>query len=305
MLTQTRREFLKTAGAAGIGASAALAETKKNNDSHGREDAQTKAQMRKTISRIRVAQIKVYPDKGKIETNHTKLMEVLRDIERKDEVDVVVTPEGFLDGYVATEKSVTKDDMVKYAIDPQTSKDASVVCDWARQNKAWVIYGCARKAADGVFNTALIYDRRGALVGMYDKLHLQKHDLKYTPGKHLHVYESDFGLFGVMICADRRWPETARTLTLQGARVIFNPTYGMHGDLNLCIMRTRSYENGIFIVFTHPGQSLITGPDGAIVCNNQDKSQTYTVTEIDLSKALADMSSHIIDRRTDVYKTTK
>jgi predicted amidohydrolase len=137
---------------------------------------------------------------------------------------------------------------------------------------------------------------------MYDKLHLQKHDHKYIPGKHLNVYGSDFGLFGVMICADRRWPETARTLTLKGARVIFNPTYGMHGDLNLCMMRTRSYENGIFIVFTHPEQSLITGPNGAVVCNNEDKSQTYTVTEIDLSKALADKSGHIVDRRPDVYK---
>jgi len=89
--------------------------------------------------------------------------------------------------------------------------------------------------------------------------------LLFKPDKGLNVYESDFGLFGVMICADRRWPETARTLT-------------------------------------HPGQSLITGPNGAVVCNNEDKSQTYTVTEIDLSKALADKSQHIVDRRPDVYK---
>jgi len=68
------------------------------------------------------------------------------------------------------------------------------------------------------------------------------------------------------------------------------------------MMRTRSYENGIFIVFTHPGQSLITGPDGAIVCNNEEKAQTYTVTEIDLSRAAADRSGHIVDRRTDVYR---
>jgi predicted amidohydrolase len=131
--------------------------------------------------------------------------------------------------------------------------------------------------------------------------HLQKHDLKYTPGRHLNVYASDFGPFGVMICADRRWPETARTLTLRGARVIFNPTYGMRGDLNLCMMRTRSYENGIFIAFTHPGQSLITGPEGNIVCNNEDETKTYVVTEIDLSKAPANQGGHIADRRPDVY----
>ena len=302
MLTQTRREFLKTAGAAGIGASGVLAETRKGAGSHAKEDAEANAQVKETMSRIRVAQIKVYPDKGRIEANHTKLMKIFGDIQRNHKVDVVVTPEGFLDGYVATEKSVTKNDMVKYAIDPLTSGYAQAVSDWRKRNKAWIIYGCARKAADGVFNTALIYNRRGALVGMYDKLHLQRHDRKYTPGRHLNVYESDFGLFGVMICADRRWPETARTLTLQGARVIFNPTYGMHGELNLCMMRTRSYENGIFIGFTHPGQSLITGPDGAVVCNNEDESKTYTVTEIDLSEAPADTSGHIIDRRPDVYR---
>jgi omega-amidase len=302
MLTQTRREFLKTAGAISIGTSQALAKTKKRNGDHGKEHREAGTQTKRPISRIRVAQIKVYPEKRKMEANHTKLMKILGDIERYSEVDVVVTPEGFLDGYVATEKSVMKGDMVKYAIDPQTSKYARPASGWARANKAWIIYGCTRKTTDGVFNTALIYDRRGGLVGMYDKLHLQRHDHKYTPGKHLNVYQSDFGLFGVMICADRRWPETSRTLTLQGARVIFNPTYGMHGDLNLCMMRTRSYENGIFIVFTHPGQSLITGPDGAVVCNNEDRGKSYTVTDIDLSKALADKSGHITDRRADVYK---
>lgn len=302
MLTQTRREFLKTAGAISIGAPQVWAETTKGNSDHGKEHAEPGAQTKQPISKIRVAQIKVYPEKGKIEANHTQLTKILGDIGRNHEVDVVVTPEGFLDGYVATEKSVTKDDMVKYAINPQTSKYARAASDWARRNKAWIIYGCTHKTTDGVFNTALIYNRAGGLVGMYDKLHLQRHDRKYTPGKHLSVYQSDFGLFGVMICADRRWPETARTLTLQGARVIFNPTYGMHGDLNLCMMRTRSYENGIFIVFTHPGQSLITGPDGAVVCNNEDKGETYTVTEINLSRALADRSGHIIDRRVDVYK---
>jgi omega-amidase len=292
-----RRSFLEAAGVLGIGAGRIWAESETSSDNKVKKAVEEEA----AISKIRVAQIKVYPDKGKMKVNHRRLLNILKDIE-KEVVDVVVTPEGFLDGYVSTEKSVTKEDMVRYAIDPVKSDYAGAVSDWARQNKAWVVYGCARKAADGVFNTALIYNRKGLLVGMYDKLHLQTHDHKYTPGKHLHVYESDFGPFGVMICADRRWPETSRTLTLQGARVIFNPTYGMHGELNLCMMRTRSYENGIYIVFTHPGQSLITNPRGAVVCNNEDKNKTYTVTEIDLSKAPANKGGHIVDRRTDVYK---
>ena len=293
-----RRCFLKTAGAIGIGAGGVWAHSEPGNRRQSEEAVPKQA----TTSKIRVAQIKVYPDKGKMGANHESLMNILKNIEKNERVDVVVTPEGFVDGYVSMEKSVTKEDMVRYAIDPQTSQYARAVSNWARQNKAWFVYGCTRRTTEEVFNTALIYDRSGSLVGMYDKLHLQRHDRKYTPGRHLCVYESDFGPFGVMICADRRWPETARTLTLQGARVIFNPTYGMHGDLNLCMMRTRSYENGIYIVFTHPGQSLITDPGGAVVCNNEDAGRTYTVTEIDLSKAPANKGGHIVDRRPDVYK---
>ncbi|UCE50433.1 MAG: carbon-nitrogen hydrolase family protein [Phycisphaerales bacterium] len=288
MLKQTRREFLRAAGIAGSGMSRVLAADKLSET--------------KPRSRIRVAQIRVYPQKGKLQENHARLIEILAEIEEKADVDVLVTPEGFLDGYVVTEKWVTKDDLPCYAIDPDSSVYTRAVSDWAKRNNVWVIYGCARKAEGGVYNTALIYNRKGALVGMYDKTHIQTHDHKYLPGKHLDVYESDFGLFGVMICADRRWPETSRTLTLKGARVIFNPTYGMHGDLNLCMMRTRAYENGIFIVFTHPGQSLITGPNGAVVCNDRNDDRRYIVTEIDLSKAPANTGGHIVDRRPDLYR---
>ncbi len=286
---QTRREFLRATGIAGMGMSRVLAEG---------GTSQVKPQ-----SKIRVAQIRVYPKKGGLKANHARLMEVLAEIEKKEEVDVLVTPEGFLDGYVVTEKSVTKDDMPGYAIDPERSAYTRAASDWARRNRTWVIYGCARKATGGVYNTALIYNRKGALAGMYDKTHIQTHDHKYLPGRHLNVYDSDFGLFGVMICADRRWPETSRTLALKGARIIFNPTYGMHGDLNLCMMRTRAYENGIFIVFTHPGQSLITGPNGAVVCNDRSENCKYSVTEIDLSKAPANAGGHIVDRRADLYKS--
>ena len=293
----SRRHFIRTIGIIGVSADKVWAQSQINDLPVSERIDKDKQE----TSKIQVAQVKVRPDKGNLQANHEKLMSVIGEVAKNKDIDVVVTPECFLDGYVSTEESVTKESIAKYAIDPSSSKYTEAISSWARKNQVWFIFGCTRKAEDGIFNTALIYSRSGALVGAYDKLHLQTHDRKYAPGKHLHIYESDFGVFGVMICADRRWPETARTLTLQGAKVIFNPTYGMHNDLNLCIMRTRSYENGIFIIFTHPEQSLITDPRGAIICNNEDVSKTYTVTEIDLSKAPANKGEHIVDRRPDVY----
>jgi len=109
---------------------------------------------------------------------------------------------------------------------------------------------------------------------------------------------------GVMICADRRWPETVRSLALKGARVILNPTYGMHDERNFCMMQTRSYESEVFIAFAHPRQSLITGPTGKVLCNDERTDTRFTVTEIDLSqvdKVRAGDSSHLKDRRPDIY----
>ena len=77
-----------------------------------------------------------------------------------------------------------------------------------------------------------------------------------------------------MICADRRWPETVRALALQGARMIFNPTYGNYGEMNNCLMRTRSFENSVLIAFTHPSQSLITAPRGRIVEDHMSPTAT-------------------------------
>jgi predicted amidohydrolase len=211
--------------------------------------------------KLRIAQIRISPAKGNLEGNFAKLRSALHALE-KHRPDVVVTPECFLDGYVSTEKSVTRSTIRQYAIDPETSPYARAIAEWSARCRTWFIFGCARKARTGVFNSALIFNRKGARIGVYDKTHCQMHDRKYVPGRALPVFDSDFGKFGVMICADRRWPETVRTLALKGARVIFNPTYGMSCDLNLAMMRTRSYENEIFVVFTHPQQSLITGPGG-------------------------------------------
>lgn len=132
-----RRHFLKTAAAAGIGASRVWAQSGTSNSSHNNAITENQA----ATSTIRVAQIKVHPQKGELEANHQKLMDVLKSIEKDEHVDVVVTPEGFLDGYVSTEKSVTKEDMIKYAIDPLASEYTRAVSDWAGRNKAWVVYG--------------------------------------------------------------------------------------------------------------------------------------------------------------------
>jgi len=231
-------------------------------------------------------------------------MEILQDI-APHRPDVIITPECFLDGYVSTEDFVARENITSYAVDPIHSPYVGEIADWAAQAGSWFILGCTRLASGGASNTALILNREGCLIGMYDKVHCQNHDNKYVAGDRLPVFQSDFGAFGVMICADRRWPETVRTLALKGARVIFNPTYGMHDERNLHMMQTRSYESEVFIAFTHPGQSLVTGPTGQVMVNKESEAVAFALSDIDLAEAdkvRSGPSAHLKDRRPWVYE---
>jgi predicted amidohydrolase len=253
--------------------------------------------------KIRIAQIKMIPQKGNLKANHAVLMELLASL-RHEAIDVVITPECFLDGYVCTEADVTADNIGEYATDPRSSEFLREISTWAKHTATWVILGCMRYDETGIYNTSLAIDRHGTLVGHYDKVHCQTHDKKYTPGNSLPVFDADFGKFGMMICADRRWPETVRTLALKGARIIFNPTYGMHDERNLHMMQTRSYESEVFIAFTHPQQSLVTDPKGNIVINDEDETNQVCLSDIDLAivdQVRAGESAHLKDRRADVY----
>jgi len=255
--------------------------------------------------RLRIVQMRIVPEKGALDLNFDRLRKALQSLEQK-RIDVVITPECYLDGYVVTEESVGSSELKKYAIDPENSYYTEEISSWARQNAAWMIFGCCRLSDKGVYNTALIFDRQGKLHGHYDKTHCQTHDSSFLPGQSLPVIESDFGRFGILICADRRWPEAVRSLALQGAGIIFNPTYGNYSDRNLRMMQTRSYESEIFIAFTHPEQSLTTNARGEICCNVYDGETDFTITEIDLSqvnRVRIGPSSHLRDRRPDLYIT--
>ncbi len=253
--------------------------------------------------KLKIAQIKIVPQKGQLIENFQRLTNVLVEV-ASVRPDVVITPECYLDGYIVTEDSVSKEGLADYAIDPHNSEMVDEISKWAADNQTWFIFGCMRKTEEGVYNSALIFNREGQLVDFYDKTHCQRHDKKFISGNHLPVYDSDFGKFGVLICADRRWPETVRTLALKGANVIFNPTYGMHNDMNLCMMRTRSFESEIFIAFTHAKQALITSPFGEIINNSTSPEEKFTVNEIDFSEIekKRQKSRHLLDRRPDLYK---
>ena len=103
-----------------------------------------------------------------------------------------------------------------------------------------------------------------------------------------------------MICADRRWPETARVLRLRGAKLTLIPSYGMWHEDNEWWMRTRAYENENFVAFAHPNVAFVANPKGKILAKLQSNVPGMLVVDVDLSEVTED--KHIKDRQPALYK---
>ena len=115
------------------------------------------------------------------------------------------------------------------------------------------------------FNTAAIISPSGELIGKYHKQHLEHEAVRNTAGNESSVFEIPYGKLGVMICADRRLPEVVKGFCERGADFLICPSGGMFGPKsNDPIVQARSKENGKYIVFVHPAEFLVTGPDGTI-----------------------------------------
>ena len=243
---------------------------------------------------VRVAMIKAVSELGDVEGNLRLLEELARPLEGRG-VDVLITPECFLDGYMVQNRKTAEDEertrralpgcCVSGPEDPAIQRAGRL----AERLGSYVVVGASEKDAGGAIrNAAYLLGRDGAEVGTYHKVMPCRF---YEPGDALPVFETDFGLVGVVICADRRWPENARTLRIKGAELILNPTWGFRGDLNTAIMRTRAYENGIPICFTHPRQSLICGPSGEVAALLESSEPGALVHDLDLSQNVTSQNS--------------
>ena len=151
------------------------------------------------------------------------------------------------------------------------------------------------------YNTSILVDRAGRLVGKYRKVHLPGHaeHEPWRPFQHLEkryfdvgdlgfpVWRALGGVLGMCICNDRRWPETYRVMALQGVEMILlgyntpahNPPAPEQDALgpfhNHLVMQAGAYQNATWVVGVAKcgreegcdllGQSAIIAPSGEIV----------------------------------------
>ena len=181
--------------------------------------------------------------------------------------------------------------------------------DYAGKYHIYLIAGSMSEVdeAGNVYNTSYIFDRDGKQIGKHRKTHLFDINVKngqyfkesdtLTSGDHATVFDTEFGKMGVMICYDIRFPEFARTMALDGARMIFVPaafnmtTGPAHWELTF---RARALDNQIYMLGCAPardtqagyiswGHSIVTDPWGKVM-EQLDEKEGILIEEIDLDR---------------------
>lgn len=152
----------------------------------------------------------------------------------------------------------------------------------AQKIRAYVVAGIYEREKNLVYNTAILIDRKGKLIGKYRKTHLPREEWEagITPGDAYPVFETEFGKVGIMICWDLQFPEPSRMLSAKGAQIIFLPIWGG----NEILARARAIENSIFLVSsTYDMRSFIIDPVGNVLCE-ATKEKPFEWTTIDLKR---------------------
>ncbi|MGH7116660.1 MAG: N-carbamoyl-D-amino-acid hydrolase, partial [Stellaceae bacterium] len=168
------------------------------------------------------------------------------------------------------------------------------------------------------YNTAILVDPSGRIVGRYRKVHLPGHaeHLPDAPFQHLEKRYFDVGdegfkvwrmldaVIGMCICNDRRWPETFRVLGLQGVEIValgYNtPTDNIHHPEpvhlrmfhHLLSLQANAYQNAAWVLaaaktgkedgFGLIGGSVIVAPTGEIAARALGEDDEIVAATLDL-----------------------
>jgi predicted amidohydrolase len=227
---------------------------------------------------VTVATVKFHPhDTHSPEENVRQFLEVV-DNKVPEKTDVILLPEGM------TVAGTGKGDAdVSESVPGPTTEQLGKL---ARRKHAYIVAGIYEREAPAVYNTAVLIDREGRLIGKYRKVYLPREEVEagLTPGNDFPVFRTDFGKVGIMICWDVEYADPARALALKGAEMILMPIWD--GDATLT--KARAIENHVFLVSsTYGDSSLILDPNGEAQAS-ASQNGTVAIARIDLNRRYDD-----------------
>jgi omega-amidase len=193
-----------------------------------------------------------------------------------------------------------------FAEDLENSETVSVISSAAKYNDMYVVAGSIPELCEGhIYNTCLIFDRTGAIIGKHRKIHLFDIDIKngirfkesdvLSSGNQITVIPTEYCKIGIAICFDIRFSKLYGEMSKAGAKLFitpgaFNMTTGpAHWEL---LIRARALDNQVFHAavssarnteanYVAYGNSMLCDAWGRVL-NRADEKEQIVFADIDL-----------------------
>jgi predicted amidohydrolase len=166
----------------------------------------------------------------------------------------------------------------------------------------WLICPVLERRGQSVYNASHVFDPTGERRGWYDKVHLtddERDAFGTTAGQTYPIFEASWGRFGIMTCHDSYFPEVAQILALDGADVIFFPSW-QSGPSEIAVeiqWRARAIDQCVIIVRSsfgfepdvawRPGmffgRSCVIDRDGTVIAD-AGHSSGLAIASVDVAK---------------------
>jgi predicted amidohydrolase len=239
-------------------------------------------------SRVAVAQMNC--ELGDVAANLGTIEQLARQASRS-KPDLVCFPELATTGYTLGRRWLE-------LAEPIPGPSSEALGEVARRHGFVLVCGIAERDANTgrVYDSAVVIDPRGKVVGVYRKVHLWAEERNFfTPGLGFPIFRTEkLGAFGVGICYDVEFPESARSMALQGANLILFPSAEMRPMENHVetYVKSRSAENCVYVAFSNRvgtekktvffGRSQIVSPQCKVLAKAGPQDQ-LAVADLDYS----------------------
>jgi predicted amidohydrolase len=165
---------------------------------------------------VRVALVQMYCGWGEVEDNRRRAEAHVRQAARQG-ADLVLFPEMSAQG-------MWKDHLVRLAAEPLDGPIVKRMARCARRNRVAIAFGLAEKTPGKPFNTCVLLDNDGRLIGAYRKNHVTPLERDYLRGdRRRPTFRIGSLRVGVAICADNTHPELIAGYARRGADLILMP----------------------------------------------------------------------------------
>lgn len=278
------------------------------------------------LIKIALCQMNVVDNK---EENIKKAIGMIKD-SKKQGADLAVLPEMFNCPY-------ENEKFIEYGEELEKSQTLKKIAETAKEENIHILagsipeieisFGEDGKEEKSIYNTSVLFDNHGKILGKHRKMHLFDIDVKgkiyfkesdtLSAGSDFTVIETELAKIGIGICYDIRFVELSRIMTLNGAKILifpgaFNLTTGpAHWEI---LFKSRALDNQVYAIGVAPaldksanynsfGHSIAVNPWGEVI-EELGFDEDLKIVEIDLDEIerIREEIPILKNRRTDLYE---